>query len=75
MKLRTDKTWEQATTAAQFAQMYRNQIAAPARKPDPNEGAIRRVSEDRDEDDGNGDGDDPAVDGGEEDELDEEEEM
>jgi DNA ligase-1 len=47
MKLRSDKSWEQATTSDQFADMYRKQIReAPARPPGP--GQIKRVSEERD---------------------------
>jgi DNA ligase-1 len=63
MKLRSDKSWEQATTSDQFADMYRKQIKeAPARN-DPNAapvgGAqIKRISEDRDLDEGGGEEDD-----------------
>jgi len=40
MKLREDKSWEQATSSAQFAEMYRKQIKeAPARAPP----AIREI--------------------------------
>jgi DNA ligase-1 len=51
MKLRTDKSWDQATTSEQFADMYRKQIVeAPARNVDPSAGPqIKRVSEERDE--------------------------
>lgn len=63
MKLRSDKSWEQATTSDQFADMYRKQIKeAPARN-DPNAapvvGAqIKRISEDRDLDEVEGEEDD-----------------
>lgn len=50
MKLRTDKSWDQATTSEQFADMYRKQIVeAPARNPTAGPGEIKRVSEERDE--------------------------
>lgn len=50
MKLRTDKSWDQATTSEQFADMYRKQIVeAPARNPIPGAGEIKRASEERDE--------------------------
>jgi DNA ligase-1 len=50
MKLRTDKSWDQATTSEQFADMYRKQIVeAPARNPTTGPGEIKRVSEERDE--------------------------
>lgn len=50
MKLRDDKSWEQATTSDQFADMYRKQIQeAPARTAvEPGPAQIRQVSEDRD---------------------------
>lgn len=65
MKLRDDKSWDQATTSDQFADMYRKQIReAPAR----NSGAdaagaaqIRRVSEERDLEEVEGEEDDAEV--------------
>jgi DNA ligase-1 len=65
MKLRDDKSWEQATTSDQFASMYRKQIVeAPARSTGP-DGAgaaqIRRVSEDRDVEEVEGEEDDAEV--------------
>lgn len=74
MKLRDDKSWEQATTSDQFAEMYRKQIQeAPARAEVPAPGQIRQLSEDADEADEGGehqeedeelsvpdDGDDPV---------------
>jgi len=62
MKIRDDKGWEQATTADQFADMYRRQIKeAPSRvKTEPGEVIIRRGSEEAEGVD-EGDGADEAV--------------
>ena len=53
MKTRTDKGWEQATTADQFAEMYRKQIReAPARTTNgANIAVVRQGSEEADEED------------------------
>lgn len=77
MKLRDDKTWEQATTSDQFAEMYRKQIReAPARPETKGPAQVRRLSEDRDGHEGEdenvrisedeGEGEDPVEDGGDE---------
>lgn len=69
MKLRDDKTWEQATTSDQFAEMYRKQIReAPARAEPKGPAQIRQSSEDGDVDGHDGEADDSkASDEGEED--------
>lgn len=80
MKRRDDKSWEQASTSQQFADMYRRQIReAPARQVKAEAGAggaeiIRQGSEDMkveeeedevDEDEGEGDAEESGGDEGE----------
>lgn len=50
MKIRDDKSWDQATTSDQFADMYRKQIQeAPARNGDTKPAVqIKQLSEERD---------------------------
>lgn len=51
MKIRDDKSWDQATTSDQFADMYRKQIQeAPARNAGDVKPAvqIKQLSEERD---------------------------
>jgi DNA ligase-1 len=51
MKIRDDKSWDQATTSDQFADMYRKQIVeAPARDIKPTV-QIKQQSEERDVED------------------------
>ena len=69
MKIRDDKSWDQATTSDQFAEMYRKQIQeAPARPEAAVPGQIRRLSEDGE------DQDDAIVDGAVDDDDDDDEE-
>lgn len=74
MKRRDDKSWEQASTSEQFADMYRRQIReAPARAAVGSGGGAEIVRRGSEEVDGGEEGGEEEVGEGDEDEFEEEE--